>query len=118
MAHQNLSIPLTGLYVKLGDEIVEERWLGRPPRLTDCELVTLAVAQALLWGWLADRTGALPAPCLILTSQEACRLALARTSSVAAFTTLAATSCISFGGDCWARRCSPPWPRPAHTRRR
>ncbi|WP_405628701.1 IS982 family transposase [Streptomyces sp. NBC_01174] len=39
---------LTALYVKIGDEFGGTRWLGRPPRLTDSELVTLAVAQSLL----------------------------------------------------------------------
>ncbi|MBT2407896.1 IS982 family transposase [Streptomyces sp. ISL-21] len=39
---------LTALYVKIDDEIGGTRWLGRPPRLTDSELVTLAVAQAML----------------------------------------------------------------------
>ncbi|MFD3328535.1 hypothetical protein [Streptomyces sp. NPDC058701] len=39
---------LTALYVKIDNEIGGTRWLGRPPRLTDSELVTLAVAQALL----------------------------------------------------------------------
>ncbi|MFF8196625.1 hypothetical protein ACF05L_38500 [Streptomyces bobili] len=44
----NLDAPLTALYVKIDDEIGEARRLGRPPRLTDSELVTLAVAQAML----------------------------------------------------------------------
>jgi hypothetical protein len=39
---------ITGLYVKIDDEIGGTRWLGRPPRLSDSELVCLAVAQALL----------------------------------------------------------------------
>ncbi|MFE6847647.1 hypothetical protein [Streptomyces sp. NPDC057686] len=39
---------LTALYVKIDDEITDTRWLGRPPRLTDSELVCLAVAQAML----------------------------------------------------------------------
>ncbi|GAA1233660.1 MULTISPECIES: IS982 family transposase [Streptomyces] len=39
---------LTALYVKIDDEIGGTRWLGRPPQLTDSELVCLAVAQALL----------------------------------------------------------------------
>jgi hypothetical protein len=38
----------TALYVKIDDEIGGKRWLGRPPLLTDSELVCLAVAQALL----------------------------------------------------------------------
>ncbi|MFI2093511.1 hypothetical protein ACH47C_41800 [Streptomyces rishiriensis] len=44
----NLDALLTALYVKIDDEIAGTRWLGRPPRLTDSELVCLAVAQALL----------------------------------------------------------------------
>ena len=44
----DLDTLLTALYVKIDDEIGGRRWLGRPPRLTDSELVCLAVAQALL----------------------------------------------------------------------
>ncbi|CAM5669162.1 IS982 family transposase [Streptomyces griseorubiginosus] len=39
---------LTALYVHVDDHLNTPRWRGRPPRLTDAELVTLAVAQALL----------------------------------------------------------------------
>jgi hypothetical protein len=39
---------LTALYVKIDDEIGGTRCTGRPPRLSDSELVCLAVAQALL----------------------------------------------------------------------
>lgn len=39
---------LTALYVKIDDELATGRWMGRSPQLTDAELVTLAVAQALL----------------------------------------------------------------------
>jgi hypothetical protein len=39
---------VTALYVKIDDELQEVRWMGRPPHLTDSELVCLAVAQALL----------------------------------------------------------------------
>jgi hypothetical protein len=39
---------LTALYVKIDDEIGGLRRLGRPPLLSDSELVCLAVAQALL----------------------------------------------------------------------
>jgi len=34
--------------VKIDDMIAGPRWRGRPPRLTDSELVCLAVAQVLL----------------------------------------------------------------------
>jgi len=45
---QELNTLLTALYVKIDDEIGGTRWMGRPPLLTDSELVCLAVAQALL----------------------------------------------------------------------
>ncbi|MFF4346253.1 IS982 family transposase [Streptomyces sp. NPDC001530] len=45
---QDLNALLTALYVKIDDEIGGTRWMGRPPLLTDSELVCLAVAQALL----------------------------------------------------------------------
>lgn len=45
---QDLNTLLTALYVKIDDEIGGTRWRGRPPLLTDSELVCLAVAQALL----------------------------------------------------------------------
>jgi hypothetical protein len=44
----DLSTLLTALYVKIDDEIGGTRCLGRPPLLSDSELVCLAVAQALL----------------------------------------------------------------------
>ena len=39
---------LTALYVKIDDELAGPRWTGRPPVLTNSELVCVAVAQALL----------------------------------------------------------------------
>ncbi|WP_425824874.1 IS982 family transposase [Streptomyces fractus] len=48
MTNENLDALITGLYVKIDDEIGGTRWLGRPPQLSDSELVCLAVAQALL----------------------------------------------------------------------
>jgi hypothetical protein len=39
---------LTALYVKIDDELGGPRWMGRPPVLTDSELVCVAVAQAML----------------------------------------------------------------------
>ena len=39
---------ITALYVKIDDQLSGPRWLGRPPVLTDSELVCLAAAQALL----------------------------------------------------------------------
>ena len=45
---QDLNTLLTALYVKIDDEIGGTWWMGRPPLLTDSELVYLAVAQALL----------------------------------------------------------------------
>jgi hypothetical protein len=44
----DLNTLVTALYVKIDDEIGGTRWRGRPPLLTDSELVCLAVAQALL----------------------------------------------------------------------
>ncbi|MEU3518298.1 IS982 family transposase [Streptomyces sp. NPDC006654] len=44
----DLETLLTALYVKIDDEIEGMRWMGRPPLLSDSELVCLAVAQALL----------------------------------------------------------------------
>jgi hypothetical protein len=44
----DLDALLTALYVKIDDEMGDTRWLGRPPQLTDSELVCLAVAQAML----------------------------------------------------------------------
>ncbi|GAA3524603.1 hypothetical protein FHR32_003794 [Streptosporangium album] len=45
---QDLNTLLTALYVKIDDEIGGTRWMGRPPLLSDSELICLAVAQALL----------------------------------------------------------------------
>ncbi|WP_131764968.1 IS982 family transposase [Candidatus Protofrankia californiensis] len=45
---QDLDTLLTALYVKIDNRIGGTRERGRPPRLTDSELVCLAVAQALL----------------------------------------------------------------------
>jgi hypothetical protein len=39
---------LTALYVKIDDWLGQPRRPGRPPRLSDAELLTMAVAQALL----------------------------------------------------------------------
>ncbi|MFD9631836.1 hypothetical protein ACFWW0_17865 [Streptomyces violascens] len=44
----DLNTLLTALYVKIDDEIGGTRCLGRPPLLSDSELVCLTVAQALL----------------------------------------------------------------------
>ena len=44
----DLDTLLTALYVKIDDELAGLRPTGRPPQLTDAELVCLAVAQALL----------------------------------------------------------------------
>lgn len=48
MTNEHLDTLITGLYVKIDDEIGGDRRVGRPPRLSDSELVCLAVAQALL----------------------------------------------------------------------
>lgn len=44
----DLDTLLTALYVKVDDELEASRWMGRQPQPADAELVTLAVAQALL----------------------------------------------------------------------
>ncbi len=44
----DLNTLVTALYVKIDDELGGHRCLGRPPKLTDPELLCLAVAQALL----------------------------------------------------------------------
>ncbi|USX51169.1 IS982 family transposase [Lentzea sp. HUAS12] len=44
----DLNTLLTALYVKIDDRLAGRTRIGRPPKLTDAELVTLAVAQALL----------------------------------------------------------------------
>lgn len=44
----DLDTLITALYVKIDDSLPRSRRLGRPPRLSDAELITLAVAQALL----------------------------------------------------------------------
>jgi hypothetical protein len=44
----DLSTLLTALYVKIDDWLGRSSRPGRPPRLSDAELLTLAVAQVLL----------------------------------------------------------------------
>ena len=44
----DLNTLLTALYVWLDDYLAARVRIGRPPKLTDAELLTLAVAQALL----------------------------------------------------------------------
>ncbi|MFI1658340.1 IS982 family transposase [Streptomyces sp. NPDC020472] len=44
----NLEALATALYVRIDDSLAETRRWGRPPRLTDAELLTLAVMQAVL----------------------------------------------------------------------
>ena len=44
----NLNTLLTALYVWIDDRLGRRRRVGRPPRLTDAELLTLATAQVLL----------------------------------------------------------------------
>jgi len=44
----DLNTLLTGLYVKIDEYLGPRRGPGRPPKLTDAELLTLAVAQVLL----------------------------------------------------------------------
>ncbi len=61
----DLNTLLTALYVKIEDRLRRPPKTGRPPRLTDAELLTLAVAQALLGirseaRWLRVRPAHLP----------------------------------------------------------
>ncbi|WP_243088939.1 hypothetical protein [Streptomyces sp. 891-h] len=44
----NLDVLLAALYVFIDDHVAPCRRIGRPPRLTDSELLCLAVAQVLL----------------------------------------------------------------------
>ncbi|MER8186364.1 IS982 family transposase [Kitasatospora sp. NPDC094015] len=44
----NLEVLATALYVKIDDSLADTGRRGRPPRLSDAELLTLAVMQALL----------------------------------------------------------------------
>ncbi|MFI1453155.1 IS982 family transposase, partial [Streptomyces roseus] len=44
----NLETLATALYVRIDDSLAGTRRAGRPPRLTDAELLTLAVMQAVL----------------------------------------------------------------------
>ncbi|MEU9883927.1 hypothetical protein [Sphaerisporangium sp. NPDC051011] len=44
----DLNTLVAALYVKIDDEIGGTRCIGRPPLLSDSELVCLAVAQAVL----------------------------------------------------------------------
>ncbi|MFG3370559.1 major capsid protein [Streptomyces sp. NPDC048156] len=48
MNNEDSDTLLTALYVKVDDELGDTRWLGRPPQLTDSELVCPAVAQSML----------------------------------------------------------------------
>jgi hypothetical protein len=47
----DLETLLTSLYVKIDDEIAGTRCKGRPPRLTDSELLCLTVQRSNLAGW-------------------------------------------------------------------
>jgi hypothetical protein len=44
----DLDTLLIALYVRIDDTLIPMPRYGRPPKLTDVELITLAVAQALL----------------------------------------------------------------------
>lgn len=46
--HAQLDALLTAIYVLVDDFLPERRGPGRPPRITDAELITLAVAQVLM----------------------------------------------------------------------
>ena len=46
--HANLDALLTATYVLIDDFLPPRRGPGRPPKITDAELITLAVAQVLM----------------------------------------------------------------------
>jgi len=46
--HADLDALLTAIYVLVDDFLPERRGPGRPPRITDAELITLALAQVML----------------------------------------------------------------------
>jgi hypothetical protein len=52
----DLNTLLTALYVRIDDYLAPRRRVGRRPRLTDAELLTLAVAQ-VLWGFAPRPAG-------------------------------------------------------------
>ena len=71
----DLNTLLTGLYVKIDDYLGEHTRAGRPPKLSDAELLTLAVAQVLLGfrseaRWLRFVPRALPAAFPYLPGQS------------------------------------------------
>jgi Transposase DDE domain len=71
----DLNTLLTGLYVKIDDYLGKHTRPGRPPKLSDAELLTLAVAQVLLGfrseaRWLRFVPRALPAAFPYLPGQS------------------------------------------------
>lgn len=71
----DLNTLLTALYVKIDDWLGQRTRTGRPPKLTDAELLTLAVAQVLLGvrseaRWLRFVPRALPAAFPYLPGQS------------------------------------------------
>ncbi len=71
----DLNTLLTALYVHIDDHLGPRHRIGRPPKLTDAELVTLAVAQVLLGvrseaRWLRFVDRALPGAFTYLPGQS------------------------------------------------
>ena len=71
----DLNALLTALYVKIDDYLDDRTRMGRPPKLSDAELLTLAVAQVLLGvrseaRWLRFVPRALPAAFPYLPGQS------------------------------------------------
>jgi len=71
----DLNTLLTALYVKIDDYLGDRTRMGRPPKLSDAELLTLAVAQVMLGvrseaRWLRFVPRALPAAFPYLAGQS------------------------------------------------
>jgi len=71
----DLNTLLTALYVKIDDYLDDRTRMGRPPKLSDAELLTLAVAQVMLGvrseaRWLRFVPRALPAAFPYLAGQS------------------------------------------------
>ena len=101
----DLNTLLTALHVRIDDHLAPRVRAGRPPRLSDSELLTLAVAQALLGihseaRWLQSVPAALPGAFPYLSTQAGYNKRLRH-----------ACRCSSGSSGCW-----PPTPTCGLTR--